>query len=376
PPTQQELLSDYPDTLPPLPGRAADYDPSQYRWGFADQTGRLLISDAYDEVRAFSQDRAVVRRNGRWSFIDRRGLQVGKQDYAGAWTFHDGRARVRDDNDKLGFINRNGDYVIAANWEEAGDFFGGLAKVGRDGLYGLLDTTGKLVVPPVYEKLSATDRPGLFTVQANGRTGTIDGTGRVLLPPEFEALRPPGTEGLIRYRQGGKWGFVDSLGKVVVAARFEQAADFSDGRAPVQVGEQWKLIDRRGKIVSRLAYDQLVPAGLPGKFVAETAGKYGLIDQDERVIVPLRLDELHPFTDGLAAYRVDDGWGFLRPDGSLLTDPVYPLVWPFVNGRARVIDDRVMVYIDTTGRMLYPGRYLDMRDYQEDLAPVQVYRPE
>ncbi len=56
--------------------------------------------------------------------------------------------------------------------------------------------------------------------------------------------------------------------------------------------------------------------------------------------------------------------------------PIYPLVWPFVNGRARVIVDRMMVYIDTSGRILYPGRFLDMRDYEEGLAPVQVYRQE
>ena len=44
-------------------------------------------------------------------------------------------------------------------------------------------------------------------------------------------------------------GFKDLSGKVVIPPQFDDVGYFSEGLAPVRIGEKWGYIDKTGKIV-------------------------------------------------------------------------------------------------------------------------------
>ncbi len=43
------------------------------RWGFINESQRLVIPARFEEVRDFENGRAAAKANGRWGFIDTRG---------------------------------------------------------------------------------------------------------------------------------------------------------------------------------------------------------------------------------------------------------------------------------------------------------------
>ncbi|EOH7827047.1 TPA: WG repeat-containing protein, partial [Campylobacter coli] len=52
-----------------------------------------------------------------------------------------------------GFIDKNGEFAIKPNFDDAWYFREGLAKVGLNGKYGLIDKSGKIVIEPIFDDI-------------------------------------------------------------------------------------------------------------------------------------------------------------------------------------------------------------------------------
>ncbi len=105
----------------------------------------------YDYVDCLSEGLAVVKRNGKYGFIDQTGKVVAPLNYDWAWSFSEGLAAV-ERNGKYGFIDKAGKVVIPLNYDDTWYFTEGLAAVKQNGKYGFIDNTGKVVIPLKYDK--------------------------------------------------------------------------------------------------------------------------------------------------------------------------------------------------------------------------------
>jgi hypothetical protein len=82
--------------------------------------------------------------------------------------------------------------------------------------------------------------------------GYIDKTGRLVIPPRFE-YAGPFSEGLANVSNCSKPFFIDQAGAVVLRAPFDEASPFHGGLAPViryePGGARTGYIDKTGKVV-------------------------------------------------------------------------------------------------------------------------------
>jgi hypothetical protein len=102
--------------------------------------------------------------------------------------------------------------------------------------------TGKKVVPPEYEALSA-------KILERARPGHMPPLADVL--DFLETQHDPVTDEIFPFARDGRWGFLDNQGRVVVGARFLKAHPFGKEvpLAPVMIGRKWGYIDRTGAMV-------------------------------------------------------------------------------------------------------------------------------
>ncbi|EIL3899587.1 WG repeat-containing protein, partial [Campylobacter coli] len=49
--------------------------------------------------------------------------------------------------------DKNGEFVIKPNFDDAWYFREGLAKVGLNGKYGFIDKSGKIVIEPIFDDI-------------------------------------------------------------------------------------------------------------------------------------------------------------------------------------------------------------------------------
>lgn len=158
------------------------------KWGYINHEGNTVIPFEYDWTNPFSNGLAIVKKNGKKSFIDKNGVKlktikctivdtvngkfkdgfsvvkIGKQYglintegqlafqelFDGIWGFHEGLCAVEKDG-KYGYINIKGEYAIPPQFEDARPHNGGVAIFVEHGKYGLIDLSGKIIKEPTYD---------------------------------------------------------------------------------------------------------------------------------------------------------------------------------------------------------------------------------
>jgi len=79
------------------------------------------------------------------------------------------------------------------------------------------------------------------------------------------------------------------------------------------------------------------------------------------VVIPPQYDEVSDFSEGLAAIRIGEKWGFIDKAGKEVVPPQYDGVWDFREGLAAVMicdgETEKWGFIDTTGKEIVPPQY-------------------
>lgn len=99
------------------------------------------------------------------------------------WEFHDGLARVMKDG-KYGFVNQNGEEVIAPQYDDVDHFYEQRARVRKGYYWGFIDTLGKIIVEIKYKEAGNFSQ-GLAWLKDGKLYGYVDLNGYVVIPFEF-----------------------------------------------------------------------------------------------------------------------------------------------------------------------------------------------
>jgi hypothetical protein len=202
------------------------------KWGFVDKTFKFAIEPKFGWVFDFSEGRAEFTINHKSGFIDTSGKIVVPPKYDMVWSFQDGLARVRRDIQvgtwmteegeqpnyryQYGFIDHDGNEVIALQFEEATYFSEGYAMAipSNFKLYGIIDKQGHFVHEPEFED-AAEFHEGLAMACLRKRCGYVDTNGAWIIPPQFESAREF-WHGLASVSwKSGDYGYINKRGRVV-----------------------------------------------------------------------------------------------------------------------------------------------------------------
>ena len=94
----------------------------------------VLCEVEFESAGLFENDFAVVKKDGKYGFIDHEGNMVIPNIYDGASDFSEGLALVEIDG-SCGFINTQGKIVVPIQYDNAGDFYESYAQVELDNLW-------------------------------------------------------------------------------------------------------------------------------------------------------------------------------------------------------------------------------------------------
>jgi len=143
---------------------------------------------------------------------------------------------------KFGFINKNNEKTIPLIYDFARDFNKGFAivnkgmkisadssKIEGPGLYGIIDSTGKIVIPIIYDIIAPTDY-NMYIVRKDGKMGWIDYNGNVKIPLIYDDAKDELTGNLLRVKKGSKWGYIDIYGNEIIPFIYDNVGRFKDGK--------------------------------------------------------------------------------------------------------------------------------------------------
>lgn len=293
------------------------------KFGYIDETGRVVIKPQFDYAYPFSEGLAAVGIGDKAGFIDPSGRAVIPFQYHRTVSFSDGVAAVYvrwDGVEKrfpCGYINHSNNYVIKPPTKfRCSEFHEGFAAV------------------EVYDE------------QIGEWLGTyINKKGQQAVASRL-AVGEPFSEGLARVEDFTKWSFVNPEGQTVIDLRpqgrseptderLSPASSFSEGLAMVGIivdgtsgHSRFGFMDRSGKMVFRLPFNIRAEGdfhdGRAQVYVAmsqtvrtrfdnqiyeqeENVSARGYIDKTGKTVIQPRFSRVEDFSEGLAVVRVGKG---------------------------------------------------------------------
>lgn len=239
---------------------------------------------------------------------------------------------------------------------------------------GYLDTTGKVVIQPVYAEVFPFAGGYAQVRTKDGKSLWVDmqGTEYEQLPAQnggnmwWQALTQD--NGLYLTNKGDDpfmFGYQDAQGNVVIACKYQKAGAFYQGVAPVtEDGVHWYAIDTKGNKVRDINYSGLADAIGGGLLTYRIGDLTGLVNDQGRVIIPVgQYQEYIYLGQGIfkAREREFDNASpchLYRVDGTRVTSVDYADFGVYSEGLASVYDAQGNLgFIDTQGRVQVPLEY-------------------
>jgi hypothetical protein len=176
------------------PGRLKPVEVNK-KWGYADETGKIIIAPQFESARPFSEGLAAVAIGNNAKPEEVEFLKLTREYL------------------KWGFIKESGQFVIQPQFYDVGDFSEGLARMkvgGLNGKWGFIDKSGKILIQPIYYSVDDF---------ANGRARASIGELRII-----------GKRGsTVKVKFYGKHGYLDKRGKFTKTSFKERLADKGAG---------------------------------------------------------------------------------------------------------------------------------------------------
>lgn len=167
------------------------------------------------------------------------------------------------------------------------------------------------------------------------------------------------------------WGFINKENKVVINFSYKYAWDFSEGLAPVMLGEKWGFINKENNVVIPFIFD-FATAFSEGLANVVIDKKNGYIDKEGNMVIPLKYDSAYPFRDRLAPVKLGGKWGNIDKEDNVAIPFNYNYVISFHENLAPVIHEKKWGFINKENKLVIHCKYDNAGCFNDGLAPVML----
>lgn len=279
------------------------------RWGLIDFEGNVLIDEEFQNRPSVVMDGMFHVKNEKGLYeiytADKKFKKIGNE-YLSVGDFHSGLAPVVEKGEHVKYINKSGEIVFELK-EYKGEIITGATEFHNgkaifriaSGNYGYINTSGKVILPPIYEDASLF-RGEFAGVMKDDDKILINERGESVfkIDKKMRILDLPTSEGLFPYSVEDKdgCGYMNLKGDKVIkeSSKFYNVSNFANGYAIfVNANGEYGLIDKKGDIIIRAKYQKLIQC--EDLLIYNDNGECGLLTYDGNIILKAYYDEILPF---------------------------------------------------------------------------------
>jgi hypothetical protein len=315
------------------------------KYGYINVSGELKIKPHYRRAEVFSCGLALIQEEDtRFGYINTKGVVLFYVDGVSSWqnihSFFDERAAVRL-NRQWGFLDISGRFAIAPQFSAIVDFNEGVAAVKGtvSSNYVYIDKGGQNIFPNMSFKIAYRKSNGFMVIgeqifedywiqgsnlderiKVSGmRRGVIDGQGRIIIPIAEQILDTEVSDGLISSSRG----FLNMQNEVVIKNHFQKSGRFYNGIIPISTdGKKYGIINIKDEYIVQEKYD-LIQTFSEGYAVYMQDGKYGFLDRSGNIAISAQFDFAMPFNNELAFIRLNGVDGYITKTGNIYLSSLY-----------------------------------------------------
>lgn len=203
----------------------------------------------------------------------------------------------------------------------------------------------------------------LFRIFENGLYGYIDSTGVIIIPPKFKSAGEF-SEGLAPVRENGYYGYIDETGRYVIEPKYDYAENFNNNYAIIYEDGKPNFINKFGKKLTSSSYLNIYQFEKNLVQVCTFSGKFGILNTNDNLIIDTAYKEITHFNDGISiVIDYNSQFSAIDSSGKIIVKPgIYHRINNFSKGFAKVFCNENIDgipancdrgYINTKGELIF-----------------------
>lgn len=312
---------------------------SNGKFGYMDANQKIIIPATLDlkltsgePIPAFKNGLAAVRSNGKYGVIDSKGKLVVPYDYNSITLYSKSKnvaLVTKKENNKTfyGLLSTQNKVLIPVEYDDL-SVDSNLVTVSQNYKYGLMDITGKKILPLEYKLVNTFSKSAAVKFEKDNKVGFTDSKGNLLFEKPKSVFNLYACfEGMILCGVNGKYGFLDMKGNEVIVTKYEYADNFlSNGLARVRLSNAdtrykslYGYINKKGDVVIPIKYEYIgIFDGAVTIAQDPETNRYGFLDKTNKwVVKPIYLGRGDGFDENGCAWlkATDDQYHYINKAG-------------------------------------------------------------
>ena len=223
----------------------------------------MCIPTVYDELTLYSKGICLAEYKNSLKLLDFKGVLLKDLTYTEVTPVKEGFAIATTAEGQINYLDSKGQKIFDTDFEyfngvsHKGCFNNGFAIVKKDGVFGIIDTSGMFKVKPQYEQLIYLG--GLYGYKNGASWSTFSTVLDTINAGVYESLDALGM-GMVLFKQEGKYGVMNNDFKVLLTPSQRSIKRFKDYFVVIPCEDDFSyLYDINGKLISPVGYEKIQP---------------------------------------------------------------------------------------------------------------------
>ncbi len=223
------------------------------KYGVSRENGKELIGNICNRLDYMKGVKLFICSLDKDTFLmNESGKKINISEFENGFFLTDKLFGVQKDG-KWGLIDDDKNVVLEAKYEDLRPFIEDKLLFGVGGVYGIMDTKGKVLMEPEF-KIIKRSGEGFFQVSKDGLIGFIDAkSASYAIKPQFKFIdrgfRLKEQKIIIGYTKQ-RHGLINvQKRKLIVPAKYDKHTQYTNGLIKVYKGKHWAVYDLDGKKV-------------------------------------------------------------------------------------------------------------------------------
>ena len=349
---------------PILERHLVDFTPAEDKWGFIDDNGEVVIKAIYDDIGSFKHGLAPVNHGGVWSYIDKTGHSAFKSRFMMALSFEEQVARVRYVNGQMGLFDVKGDTICPPRYDEIYARNKDQYVVSISGKKGVINSEGHQIVDPIYTDIKIINS-SLIACKLKTEYFIVHNLQDTLLT-NITSIKKGG---IVKTTSG--WGLLNQNGSWSLQPLEKYVNLGHAGHLIVERNLQPAILNIKTQQYISIEADKLTYLN-ENRYAKKISGQYQLVNEKGEALHVEFFDSIYKFSEGIAAYEIQEWWGYINVQGDIVIGPTFALPWQSSEGKLRLFTREGFGFHDIDANLIIPPQFQDVRDFSDGLAAFQA----
>lgn len=269
------------------------------KWGVIDNTGKNIVNATYDEMIIIpdkntdlfictcdadyeneTYNTKVINKSGAELLKNYQNVEAIENSSASEVWYEANILKFKKDG-KYGLVDFSGKLILEAEYDNIYAVQGVKKNliIEKDGKKGLVNTSmGEIIINPVYDEIStlSDSYENGYIVTSNGKCGLIGADAKVIFEPSFDEIKHTSSNQYYAVVKEGKLQVVNSSGEAKLTEGFDEILDINGDNVTFVVNGKYGAEKIDGIVVVEPQYEDLKYI-FGTYYIAKKDGRYGVV---------------------------------------------------------------------------------------------------